>query len=57
MKISYGNRNKKYKKIIVTNRSIIVLFLKCNFPNNFENFSSENNYYISEAVKIPFNPL
>lgn len=57
MKISYGNRNKKYQKIIVTNRSIIVLFLKCNFPNNFENFSSENNYYISEAVKIPFNPL
>ena len=45
------------KKIIVTNRNIIVLFLKCNFPNNFENFSSENNYYISEAIKTPFNHL
>lgn len=37
LKTSYGNRNKN------TNRNIILLFLKCNFPNNFENFSSENN--------------
>lgn len=47
---------KNTKKIIVTNRNIIV-FLKCNFPNNFEIFSSENNYYISEAVKTPLNHL